>query len=357
MIREIEQLFQTNINEELCPICYKTNMKNFKYTLFFDFTHQYCFYCVKEYCITQIENFKSEIKCIDPECNSIINNNVLKRIVSQDIYNKFRKNCRRKILDEEINPKKFPCSYPDCEEFVKFPTINDNYSEILLKCKGGHQNCKYCKDIKHYNNKFCVDPVYRFNSIQNTEVKICPICRNLLTKASDNYNNIKCANCLTSFCFLCMQEFSFDHYYIYNLFGCPGKLYYNETINKPNILYILLSIISFLLIYSIFFIFNTFFGYLYIILKWFYFEKIQKKLFNLKMTFTLVLMLLVGVILQPLFWIQYFLYVIKNTFYESLKKPRLMTVFLGYFNLKCNTRQEFMAHINQLICSECCELI
>ena len=76
--------------------------------------------------------------------------------------------------------------------------------------------------------------------------KSCPFCKFVVSKRKDNSDNkynkdskdnkynkdhnqeskytneTECFNCKNNFCWLCLQRVNYDHYFLYNLIGCPG---------------------------------------------------------------------------------------------------------------------------------------
>ena len=61
---------------------------------------------------------------------------------------------------------------------------------------------------------------------KNSKIKTCPSCYNIIEKI-DGCNHMKCVYCHYEFCWLCMGKYTYYHYYVFNVKGCPGMRFGN----------------------------------------------------------------------------------------------------------------------------------
>lgn len=53
------------------------------------------------------------------------------------------------------------------------------------------------------------------------KIKMCPKC-NMFIEKEGGCNHITCEMCGYEFCWLCLKNYEFYHYYVFNMRGCPG---------------------------------------------------------------------------------------------------------------------------------------
>jgi hypothetical protein len=62
------------------------------------------------------------------------------------------------------------------------------------------------------------------DKLNKVNYKKCPRCSVIIEK-NEGCNQMKCTNCNYEFCWLCLEEYTLEHYSIYNFRGCPGMRY------------------------------------------------------------------------------------------------------------------------------------
>ena len=169
-------------------------------------THFLCKRCAANYYEDKIENSQvNQMYCPCVKCGAIINNKLLKKLVSGEHFKLF---CNR---NEKNNIPEF--KYDGCN------IRNKNKSEY----------------IKNYSKRHVIEVgtnrnFYRFNKDKDL---FCPKCcqPSLFSKTSNSF--IKCLNCGFNQCKFCFKEFGEDHLEKYNNNHC--KVYYrNVEINGEN---------------------------------------------------------------------------------------------------------------------------
>jgi len=122
------------LNEENneCPICLLEIEKNkFFHLICF---HKFCVECVQEYLNEEIKNSRvSSIKCPQKNCSSVFDEKIIKEIVGEEVFYKFKK---FKLRDKYKNlPNILCCPITNCEGYAsKDEEINHiNSIEVLIE--------------------------------------------------------------------------------------------------------------------------------------------------------------------------------------------------------------------------------
>ena len=68
------------------------------------------------------------------------------------------------------------------------------------------------------------------DKLNKVNYKQCPSC-NVIIEKNEGCNQMKCTNCSFEFCWLCLEEYTTEHYSLYNFRGCPG-MRFSIIINK-----------------------------------------------------------------------------------------------------------------------------
>ena len=194
--------------------------------------HLFCDSCYYDYIKLKItRNEIDSIKCPQYNCNIKLYNNFIEKKLINDIplLDKYKTLQRRREL--MLNPKVQLCPFPDCESYAikenshnKYVTCNKNHHKFCFNCLKDWHNEKPC-DTKVDNS---------FEKWRDSlRVRRCPKCKMFIEK-NEGCNHIKCTNCEYEFCWLCMNEYTKNHY----SFGrCSGLRYidcifcYNRLFN------------------------------------------------------------------------------------------------------------------------------
>ena len=265
----IEELSKTFDNQEnLCFICCDTIM-NDENSYIFPCKHQFCKNCISHYLISEITKGNTNIHCLIGGCPFIFTKNLIANFTPKKIFTKY---C---FLTDKINSLKIrpigciPCVYPDCQEWVKYNTYDE---DPFVICPFGHSFCALCKGEIH-KGKMCAFQELKHLTKKNSKIKLCPRCHNLMERK--NSNIIKCSFCGYKFCWLCLREYTKFHYFFFNVYGCPGlqssdpETSYLLNNGCLSICFYILSIILFLIVIFICVGLYIFFGAIYELIVWY----------------------------------------------------------------------------------------
>ena len=231
--KETLQLFN---NPDICPICYnnEVNKNNIAQE---HCQHKFCDNCINSYLTNKIINGEVlDIKCMMAGCSHIYSQEEIKLNIERDIFNKYKKFYRIQKKLKNPDKKYINCPFVDCEELVDCTNI----SEGIINCDKGHAFCRKCYKIGgHANNCTKEDINMSFfkelkkNNSRGVSIryKQCPECEILIEKI-DGCNQMKCSNCGYVFCWLCLKEYTPNHFSIYNVNGCPGMRFENDRTYK-----------------------------------------------------------------------------------------------------------------------------
>ena len=204
---------QNNIKNENCSICLGEIEE--KFTLICgDFFCRECITQIIKNCLKDISKF-DKICC--PLCQEKIEDNTLKKLLSEEEFNFYKKTSIRikGIKDKNL----VPCPYPDCEGFAEKSSSNKN----IYCCQNNHVFCGKCMEVvdrkflkededKHVcQNKNDINLKY-LKSQKN--IKKCPNCNCWVTKEIQRCNNMTCSNiwCQYQFCWICLRAYDENHY-------------------------------------------------------------------------------------------------------------------------------------------------
>ena len=232
--KETLQLFN---NPELCMICC-TNEVNKNNIAQEHCQHKFCDQCINTYITKKIMDGEVlEIKCIMVGCTYKYSQEEIKKNVSNEIFNKYKKFYRIQKKLKNPDKKYINCPFVDCEELVDCTNINEGN----ITCDKGHLFCRKCFKIGGHPNLNCSKEDIHLtffkelkkNNSRGVSIryKQCPECQILIEKI-DGCNQMKCLNCGYVFCWLCLKEYTPNHFSLYNVNGCPGMRFETERTYK-----------------------------------------------------------------------------------------------------------------------------
>ena len=260
-------------NSELCKICC-SNMINKNNNAQKDCQHYFCDECIKRYMTYQINNgIVLEIKCLMAGCPHIYTSEEIKENVPNDVYRKYVRFYGIQIKMK--NPEKvyINCPFVDCDELVDVTDVPKGN----VICGLGHVFCNECRKLGGHSraNSECdkkelnLDLYNELKKKNPTKIyqnyKQCPECKVLIEK-NDGCNEMKCLNCGFVFCWLCLREYTDNHYSIYNVKGCPGMRFETVSTYKIrnnfclNVLWHMLSCFLYILFFISIYLFYLFAG-------------------------------------------------------------------------------------------------
>jgi len=201
------------IKNENCSICLGEIEE--KFTLICgDFFCRECITQIIKNCLKDISKF-DKICC--PLCKENIEENTLKKLLSEEEFNFYKKTSIRikGIRDKNL----IPCPYPDCEGFAEKSSSNKN----IYCCQNNHVFCGKCMEVVdrkflkededkhscHYKNDINI----KYLKSQKN-IKRCPNCNCWVTKEIQRCNNMTCSNiwCQYQFCWICLRAYDENHY-------------------------------------------------------------------------------------------------------------------------------------------------
>ena len=273
----------------LCNICFENqiNKENIAQKCCL---HYFCDQCIRKYMTYEINNgIVLEIKCLMAGCPHLYTSEEIRANISNETYRKYLRFYSIQIKIR--NPEKIyiNCPFVDCDELVDVTNI----PEGNVICGVGHVFCKDCLKIGGHskNNSICKKNELNldlFNEVKQKNpsnvyqnYKQCPECKVLIEK-NDGCNQMKCLNCGYNFCWLCLREYTYNHYSIYNVKGCPGMRFESMKTYKIrnnaclNFLWYMLSCLLYILFFISIYIFYLFAGCPYEFVKC-YLERKNKK--------------------------------------------------------------------------------
>ena len=157
-----------------------------------------------------------------PTCNEQIEKNTIKKLLTEEEYQKYQVLITRIEGLKNKNKDYIPCPYPDCPGWADKNEFNDN---IIVYCQYEHTFCKKCSNI--VDNSFRQNNEHKCNeniteeeqqTLQlfkdNKNYRKCPNCQSLVVREGGGCNNMTCTNiwCGYEFCWICNRKFEDSHY-------------------------------------------------------------------------------------------------------------------------------------------------
>ena len=260
--KSIESSYRSDI---VCLVCDEKLKEKEKRNNYLECYHYFCDDCYYEYFKEKISNNQiGRIKCLQKDCDTILNSNFIEKILYRDIplleqYKNLES--RRQLI---LNPNIQLCPYPNCGSYAK-KDVNTNY---VCCIQNKHKFCFNCLKDWHGNKK-CDDSIDKsFEKWRaSNKVKRCPKCKFFIEK-NFGCNHITCSSCGYQFCWLCLGEYSSGHY---DLGRCSGLQYANCNICSNRIINFLYQILLVILKCTAFAILTPFI--LIFIIYYVFFEK------------------------------------------------------------------------------------
>ena len=226
-VRQSDMIIKVNEGKR-CGVCDSDlTEENMKYDTL-KCHHTSCLNCWFEYIKGQIIEAKvSEIKCFTYGCATILSEDFILSIISTDkkLVQKYR-NFKQKAEILKCPTKKF-CPEPDCQSFIEKKPDEDKY----VQCELGHKYCYECLKPWHGKTK-CEEILDKDFQLwkEGKVIKQCPRCK-LYTEKNEGCNHMTCAECKYMWCWLCLGEYTNDHY---RKGKCNGLQFYKgNSVPKP----------------------------------------------------------------------------------------------------------------------------
>jgi len=136
----------------ICQICFAEKLNQDPITKL-ECNHNFCNNCIMKYLENRINNGNVEnIKCPFPNCTKCFTEDDVKKVVSTEIWMKYKKFLLQKIKNQ--NPIKYiNCSFPNCENVIE---KKDPFGkQIFFECESKHKFCSMCHECEWHENGKC----------------------------------------------------------------------------------------------------------------------------------------------------------------------------------------------------------
>ena len=220
-------------NPNTCRICF-ANTVNKSNPAQITCGHFFCDNCIQMHMTTKIVNGRVlDIRCLMGGCPKKYTDDEISANVNDIVFHKYKRFKNEQLKLNNPNKKYVPCPFPDCDELVEI----ENPDEEFVECGQRHVFCYKCHRLgTHKKGKCQRENIVLLNQIQKgnkngINFKQCPKCKIIIEK-NEGCNQMLCINCNYSFCWLCMKRYTDDHYALYNVRGCPGMRFENDSGSK-----------------------------------------------------------------------------------------------------------------------------
>ena len=212
---------------QYCEICDETISEADYEIIKIECKHIFCIDCWFNYLKEKINNANvDKITCMRHGCNTIISENFINKIISEDenLLKKYNKFLQRQKLLSTMKNIKF-CPYPDCDGYALKPKKTNE-----VKCNYGHEFCFNCLLKPHGKTKCSLVEDDGFKKWKESRIiKRCPHCK-YWTEKNEGCNHMTCVQCKFQWCWLCQKECLIGHY---SSGSCKG-LHFEKEINEEN---------------------------------------------------------------------------------------------------------------------------
>jgi len=204
-------------NTQLCEICYEDRDPSEMYSL--NCLHRYCRECLNHHISVRINSgWLIAIPCMHPACSETILDNDVRALTDDEDYKKYKR--FQELAELNAQPTCRWCPKPDCNTAViadplhpEFPCIvctkEDCQTKFCYECsREWHPNLT-CKENEKLNKTSKERKSDKWR--KNHKVRKCAQCGMDIQKDS-GCNHMKCTTCGYEFCWICMEQFTPDHY-------------------------------------------------------------------------------------------------------------------------------------------------
>lgn len=218
---------------DICRICFseKVNKENICQKTC---GHFFCDVCIKRHIETKIINGQVlSIKCLMGGCPKQYSDDEIQRTIDEKLYYKYIKFKNEQIKLNNPDKHYVHCPHVDCDEIVDC----DEAETEFVTCSKGHLFCYKChKEGKHKPGECEDNELQLLKQIQKENkdglnFKQCPQCHVIIEK-NEGCNQMHCISCGYDFCWLCLKQYTDDHYALYNVRGCPGMRFETDSGSK-----------------------------------------------------------------------------------------------------------------------------
>ena len=191
------------IHSYSCKICGEDKSEVFEVPVCL---HLYCLTCISDYLTLRIQEAQvSKMPCPDHECGNEINENDIRKLISDLNYDKYL--IFKKNNELSNNPFLKWCPQPDCTGYDL-----GNISKGHLICSVcSFEYCYYCSEAWHTAGK-CKQKLDRDLDewSRKNNARFCPNCRIRVQKVL-GCDHMTCTRCKYEWCWLCGEEYKSNH--------------------------------------------------------------------------------------------------------------------------------------------------
>ncbi len=213
-----------SLQTERCGVCYLEKPSS----SFHEFTscrHRFCIDCIQHAYHNNITSSMINIQCL--ECKEQVHPEEVKTLVNHELYERFLNLSLRKCLS--TIPEVRYCLSPDCPYaciLAKVKAKSASEEDRHFICRREECKREYCNDCKltWHSDQTCAQARAEAPEseaipeaiLKQLNAKPCPSCKSMIEKMDDGTcNEVNCAVCHTSFCWLCMKPVSEMHFMRY----------------------------------------------------------------------------------------------------------------------------------------------
>jgi len=200
-------------------------------------SHRFCFECWNQYLTNKIQQGESGgICCASYKCNANLDQHIIKRLISDDLYQKYFNYLTQSFVDQ--NEKLKWCPAPNCGNVITADMLKGQ----IVACSCGFRFCFRCQQESHFpatceQVRMWQKKIQDVSETQNwimANTQDCPKCKSFIEK-NGGCNHMTCRVCSYEFCWLCMRDWKgHNDYYTCNRYQKSQKKAKNKYTKEKN---------------------------------------------------------------------------------------------------------------------------
>lgn len=223
-VEDVEDVEDTG--DTLCEVCcfFKSSEEIIQFS---NCGHKFCVSCVKTAFESDVNESRVNVQCLN--CPESVLQSEIRQVLDSKTFEKYLSFTLRQFLMTQ-HPDVCYCLAPNCpyaciNSSPDFPPGAEERNHFVCRrdeCLSEH--CNKCRKAWH-PNRTCeeferedVGPEGITEELRRSmDAKNCPTCDAFIQKSPDGCNQVICAICKTSFCWLCGKRVTEMHYMRYVL--------------------------------------------------------------------------------------------------------------------------------------------